>query len=134
LLLPTAQTWSDQINHAVPAIAGFAAPARQAAPSLSSPSDKAGAPTVANSMAMTSADSQPRPIASKIAAPVPERRAIHIRAGDTFRDLAAKYLGSKDRAWDLIKANPQISDPDVLDVGETVYLPSTRNDQSRLVQ
>jgi type II secretory pathway predicted ATPase ExeA len=134
LLVPTAQTWSDQINHAVPAIAGLVEPAHHVAPSVPPSSNTGGAATVANSVAIASSDSQPRPIASSITAPVPQRRAIHIRAGDTFRDLAAKYLGSKDRAWDLIKANPQINDPDVLYVGETVYLPSTRNDQSRLVQ
>jgi nucleoid-associated protein YgaU len=48
---------------------------------------------------------------------------IHIRPGDTFHDLAAKYLGSKDRTPELIHANPQIKDPNNLYVGQIVYLP-----------
>jgi len=134
LLVPTAQTWSDQINHAVPAIAGLT-PTHRAAPPASYADSKNVAAAIGDEKVMAKADSPAIPIASNKLAPVPDRTAIHIRAGDTFRDLAAKYLGSKDRAWDLIKANPQIRDPDVLYVGETVYLPSTpNNDRSRLVQ
>jgi type II secretory pathway predicted ATPase ExeA len=132
LLLPTAQTWSDQINHAVPAIAGVVAPAHNAAPPASYADNRVVAPTTETTAI---ADPPSTPIAAKKPAPAPGRTAIHIRAGDTFHDLAAKYLGSKDRAWDLIKANPQIDDPNVLYVGETIYLPSNRkNNQARLVQ
>lgn len=132
LLLPTAQTWSDQINHAVPAIAGAVAPAHRAAPPPSYADNKVVTPTTE---AVTIADPPTPPIAATKPTPMRGRTAIHIRAGDTFHDLAAKYLGSKDRAWDLINANPQIDDPNVLHVGETIYLPSTRkNNQARLVQ
>lgn len=132
LLLPTEQTWSDQINHAVPAIAGVVAPTHSAAAPLSYADNKVVSPTTE---AAAIVESPATTIAARKPAAAPGRTAIHIRAGDTFHDLAARYLGSKDRAWDLIKANPQIDDPNVLYVGETIYLPSTRkNDQSRLVQ
>ena len=132
LLVPTAQTWSDQINHAVPAIAGVVAPTHSAAPPPSYADNRVVTPTTETASVTESPET---PVAAKAPVRVPGRTAIHIRAGDTFHDLAAKYLGSKDRAWDLIKANPQIDDPDVLYVGQTIYLPSTRkNNQARLVQ
>jgi nucleoid-associated protein YgaU len=56
--------------------------------------------------------------------PAPRHATVQIRPGDTFHDLAAKYLGSEDRTWELIHANPQIKDPDNLFVGETIYLPA----------
>ena len=132
LLLPAAQTWSDQINHAVPAIAGAVAPARH--DSLPSSVDNKAVASTTETAAPADAPAMPIP-AKKKPASAGGRTAIHIRAGDTFHDLATRYLGSKDRTWDLIKANPQIDDPNVLYVGETIYLPSTpKNDQSRLVQ
>jgi type II secretory pathway predicted ATPase ExeA/LysM repeat protein len=66
---------------------------------------------------------------------VPDFTTVQIHRGDTFHDLAAKYLGSKDRAPELIRANPQIRNPNVLYVGQTIYLPSTHiNDQAREVR
>jgi prophage DNA circulation protein len=62
-------------------------------------------------------------LARKPVAP-PHRATVLIRPGDTFHILAAKYLGSEDRAWELIHANPQIKDPNNLYVGETIYLPA----------
>jgi len=56
----------------------------------------------------------------------PAQTSIRIRPGDTFHDLAAKYLGSKDRTRELINANPQIRDPNNLYVGQIVYLPSNQ--------
>ena len=53
----------------------------------------------------------------------PSQTTIRIRRGDTFHDLAAKYLGSKDRTRELINANPQIKDPNNLYVGQILYLP-----------
>jgi nucleoid-associated protein YgaU len=58
--------------------------------------------------------------------PEPAQTSIRIRSGDTFHDLAVKYLGSKDRTRELINANPQIRDPNNLYVGQTVYLPSNQ--------
>lgn len=66
---------------------------------------------------------------SVVTAP-PEPSIIRIRQGDTFHDLAAKYLGSKDRTRDLINANPQIKDPNNLFVGQIVFLP--RNQPTNL--
>ena len=56
----------------------------------------------------------------------PAQTSIRIRPGDTFHDLAAKYLGSTDRTRELINANPQIRDPNNLYVGQIVYLPSNQ--------
>lgn len=63
--------------------------------------------------------------ASVVTAP-PEPSVIRIRQGDTFHDLAIKYLGSKDRTRDLINANPQIKDPNNLFVGQIVFLPKNQ--------
>jgi type II secretory pathway predicted ATPase ExeA len=138
LLVPAVQTRSDQIRHAVPAIAGFIASAHHEAAPTSYDANEAVASTSvdpAATGAVTNANSHAMPIAPQKPAAAPARAAIHIHPGDTFHDLATKYLGSKDRAWELIKANPQIHDPNVLYVGETIYLPSTpKDDQSRLVQ
>ena len=63
--------------------------------------------------------------ASVVTAP-PERSIIRIRQGDTFHDLAAKYLGSKDRTRELINANPQIKNPNTLFVGQIIFLPANQ--------
>jgi type II secretory pathway predicted ATPase ExeA len=57
----------------------------------------------------------------------PKVRALQIQSGDTFHGLAAKYLGSTDYTGELIRANPQIADPDLLVPGETIYLPITQD-------
>jgi nucleoid-associated protein YgaU len=74
---------------------------------------------------------QPAPVEAKrapasvvTARPVPA--VIRIRQGDTIHDLAAKYLGSKYRARDLINANPQIKDPNNLFVGQIIFLPGNQ--------
>ena len=66
----------------------------------------------------------PMPALKTEPAPAPRHTTIQIRPGDTFHDLAVKYLGSKDRTRELINANPQIKDPDNLYVGQTIYLPA----------
>ncbi len=53
-------------------------------------------------------------------------KQIRIHAGDNFHDLAVKYLGSIDRTPELIMANPQIRNPDVIVPGQVVYLPSAQ--------
>jgi hypothetical protein len=65
------------------------------------------------------------------AAPGPRRARIQIHAGDTLHDLATKYLGSKDRTVELIRANPEISDPNLIYVGQIVYLPPNRKNDPR---
>ena len=54
-----------------------------------------------------------------------ERTKVQVRSGDTMHDLAQRYLGAIDRTRDLIVANPQIKNPDVLYPGDAVYLPSS---------
>jgi type II secretory pathway predicted ATPase ExeA len=146
LLFPITQNWTEEVNRVVPAFVGTAKNAnpqpstelysedQSVAPKVTAPATAAAPPTVVKAA---------KPFAHVPAVPAPaisrkssaSARAIRIQEGDTFHDLAAKYLGSKYRAWDIIKANPQISDPNLLYVGETVYLPSVRkNDESRLVQ
>ena len=63
--------------------------------------------------------------ASVVTAP-PEATIIRIRQGDTIHDLAAKYLGSKYRARELINANPQIKNPNSLFVGQIIFLPKSQ--------
>jgi general secretion pathway protein A len=132
VFLPAAHDLAGPLTHSISPVAAAAAPTHPEAPSEQVAEDKSVAASlgytsiIANASAAT-IPSQPRP--------APRHSTIHIQAGDTFHDLAAKYLGSKDRTPDLIKANPQIDDPNVLYVGETVYLPSTHNnDQARAVR
>jgi hypothetical protein len=99
--------------------------------SLADDKTLAARPGYTASIASASAPTIPSHLKEPAAAP--QRRSIRIHAGDTFRDLAARYLGSKDRAWDLIKANPQIGNPSSLYVGEIVYLPSTYGNQQARV-
>lgn len=59
--------------------------------------------------------------------PSPTKRAqIQIQAGDNFHDLAVRYLGSIDRTDELIRANPQIRNPNVIVPGQIVYLPTAQ--------
>ena len=154
LSVPTTQNWADEINRAVPALAGLIRPAEAGVAPKSSSDNKPVAPTVGDTAAIAPALGYTAPIvpagstAPVASAPVdaaprkstepasaPDRTTIQIHSGDTFHDLAAKYLGSKDRTWELIRSNPQIRDPNVLYVGETVYLPSThKNQQARVVR
>ena len=145
LFFPATQNWTEEINRAVPAIAEVAKPANPQPSAELYAEDRFVAPAVPASAQAAAAvkTSKPTVHALAVSAPTvpgrpvsaPVAKTIHIRPGDTFHDLAAKYLGSKYRAWDLIKANPQITDPNLLYVGETVYLPTVRkNDESRLVQ
>jgi type II secretory pathway predicted ATPase ExeA len=69
---------------------------------------------------------EPAKSPASVVTALPERTIIRIRQGDTFHDLAAKYLGSKDRARELINANPQIKNPNNLFVGQTIFLPKSQ--------
>jgi type II secretory pathway predicted ATPase ExeA len=81
------------------------------------------------SVSVVSAELSPKVVAMVTTAPtvstvLPTKRTrIQIRAGDTFHDLAVRYLGSIDRTNELIMANPQIRNPDVIVPGQIVYLP-----------
>lgn len=144
LLFATTQSWTEKVNRAVPAIVGAVKPANPQPSAESYAEDRSVEPAVAVrapiapvsvKTALTVAPADSALVISRKPVSAPASRAIRIQQGDTIHDLAEKYLGSKYRARDLIKANPQISDPNLLYVGETVYLPSVRkNDESRLVQ
>jgi general secretion pathway protein A len=57
------------------------------------------------------------------AAPV-QRSQITIRAGDTLEKIAIRYFGSKSGIDVLVKANPQLTNINELNVGEIIYLPA----------
>ena len=85
----------------------------------------APAPITDNQIHKASAVEAKKSPASVVTAP-PEATIIRIRQGDTIHDLAAKYLGSKYRARELINANPQIKDPNNLFVGQIIFLPANQ--------
>jgi nucleoid-associated protein YgaU len=85
----------------------------------------APAPIADNPIHKASAVEAAKSPASVVTAP-PEATIIRIRQGDTIHDLAAKYLGSKYRARELINANPQIKDPNNLFVGQIIFLPKSQ--------
>ena len=85
----------------------------------------APAPITDNQIHKASAVEAKKSPASVVTAP-PEATIIRIRQGDTIHDLAAKYLGSKYRARELINANPQIKDPNNLFVGQIIFLPKSQ--------
>lgn len=80
--------------------------------------------TLGYTASIADASPAPMPALKTETTSAPRHATIQIRPGDTFHDLAVKYLGSKDRTWELIHANPQIKDPDNLYVGQTIYLPA----------
>ncbi len=129
--IPTVHNWAGALTRTAPPIAGSA----PASPEATSASGDQTAATLGYTASTADASVVAIPSDPTKSAPSPDFTAIQIHAGDTFHDLAAKYLGSKDRARELIKDNPQISNPNVLYVGETVYVPSTHvNDQAREVR
>ena len=86
------------------------------------------------SAAVVNAELTPRVVATAATAPavpaVPratKRTQIQIQAGDTFHDLAVRYLGSIDRTDELIRANPQIPNPNEIMPGQFVYLPTAQS-------
>ncbi len=114
--------WSGQFDRMAHRIE--AAPVSPEASSQPAQDTKTAAATLGYTASI--ADAAPAPMPSLAPKPVAARRhtTVQIRPGDTFHDLAAKYLGSKDRTWELIHANPQIKDPNNLYVGQTIYLPA----------
>ena len=83
--------------------------AHQAELALSAPSS----PAVADS-----------PRAEASAADAPRRPGVVVHVGDTLSDIARNYLGSGDAAGvsRLLRANPQITDSDLIFPGQTVTL------------
>lgn len=48
-----------------------------------------------------------------------------VRLGDTLGTIAAKLLGSSARFTEILKANPQITNPNVINVGTVLKIPTT---------
>lgn len=55
--------------------------------------------------------------------PAPKMRTHVVVAGDTFSTLALQYYGSQRYTGQLIRANPQVSNPDMLKIGMTLKIP-----------
>jgi type II secretory pathway predicted ATPase ExeA len=124
VLVAKTSSWSGNLDRMAHQIAAAPASAEVSSPAA------AANKTVPATLGYTApiADSSPAPLPSlrTESAPAPRITTIQIRPGDTFHDLAAKYLGSKDRTRELINANPQIKDPNNLYVGQLVYLPANQ--------
>jgi nucleoid-associated protein YgaU len=116
--------WSNDFDHMAHRI--DAAPSSPQASSQPAQDAKTAAATLGYSASVADASAAPLPSLTTTTKPAaaPRHASVQIRPGDTFHDLAAKYLGSEDRTWELIHANPQIKDPNNLYVGQTIYLPS----------
>jgi type II secretory pathway predicted ATPase ExeA len=122
VFVATTSKWSGQFDRVAHRIE--AAPVSPEASSQPSDDVKTAAATLGYTASVADASAAPMPSLAPKPVPAPRYTTVQIRPGDTFHDLAAKYLGSKDRTWELIHANPQIKDPDNLYVGETIYLPA----------
>ena len=125
--IPAIYNWTGLFNRAAAPVAGSAAHTSSEIVSESFASDAIPAAPSSHSASLAPAAAVPAPAPSPASADRPRRVSIQIHRGDTIHDLAAKYLGSADRTPDLIRANPQLKDPNVLYVGRTIYLPSTLN-------
>jgi LysM repeat protein len=44
-------------------------------------------------------------------------------SGDTLGTIAAKYLGSSSKYTEIVKANPQITNPNLIKVGQVITIP-----------
>jgi phage tail protein X len=58
----------------------------------------------------------------------PTGEVVHrIRDGDTLMGLARRYLGSRDRYWEIYDANrDRLDDPDLLPIGVEIRIPTAR--------
>lgn len=46
-----------------------------------------------------------------------------IKSGDTLSKLAEKYYGDKMRYMEIVRANPFITNPDLVRIGEEIEIP-----------
>ena len=121
--VPTASSYADYAETAI-----------SAEPAMSFTSNVTSQPGNKMSRPMAGVEISPKAVTvvtASSAAPAEQsttkRTQIQIHAGDTFHDLAVRYLGSIDRTRELIMANPQIRNPDVIVPGQIVYLPSAQS-------
>jgi nucleoid-associated protein YgaU len=118
----------------IPAASSYAETAVSAEPAMSFTSNVTSQPGNKMSRPVAGAEISPKAVTVVTASsavpaeqPMTKRTQIQIHAGDTFHDLAVRYLGSIDRTRELIMANPQIRNPDVIVPGQIVYLPSAQS-------
>lgn len=52
-----------------------------------------------------------------------------VQAGDTLGTIAAKFLGDSQRWREIADANPQITNPNLIRVGDSIIIPSTQQGQ-----
>jgi type II secretory pathway predicted ATPase ExeA/LysM repeat protein len=99
------------------------------------PSSAAGGPTLpsaavaiakppgasqVHSVPASSAEAPAADIANEVGS---RKTQIMVKSGDTLEQIALRYLGSKAKISELIRANPQLSDINQLNVGQLIYLP-----------
>lgn len=48
-----------------------------------------------------------------------------VKSGETIGTIAAKYLGDKSRYTQILAVNPQITNPNLIKVGQVITIPST---------
>lgn len=65
--------------------------------------------------------------------PASEPPGVQVRSGDTLWKLAAAYLGSGMRWTELAAANPELVDPDRLEVGQWLRLPHSASAPGRRI-
>ena len=118
----------------IPAASSYAETAVSAEPATSFTSNVTSQPENKMSRPVAGAEISPKAVTVVTASSAAlaeqsttKRTQIQIHAGDTFHDLAVRYLGSIDRTRELIMANPQIRNPDVIVPGQIVYLPSAQS-------
>ena len=66
--------------------------------------------------------------ADALAAKHPHTKTITVHRGDNLSKLAASYLGSPHKWPRIMAANPQISNPDHIEVGWRLHIPSQHAD------
>jgi len=49
-----------------------------------------------------------------------------VQRGDTLGTIAAKYLGSASKYKDIVAANPQITNPNLIEVGQRIVIPEAK--------
>lgn len=48
-----------------------------------------------------------------------------VKSGETLGTIAAKYLGDKSRYTQILAVNPQITNPNLIKVGQVIKIPTT---------
>lgn len=99
--------------------------------SLASQPSSSAAPTPASIKVSSPMAASPAPTSVAIANRTVqiERREVVVRRGDTLARLADKYLGFRIDPGELVSANPQIRDINVIYPGDIVFVPIS-NSQS----